>query len=96
MHAILQHDTPIDLVVATGETRSVREMCEYVFSKLDLNYRDFVQQDQKYMRPEELPYLRGDSTRIKTELGWQPKYTFYQLMDEMIDHWMSVYKSQQN
>jgi GDPmannose 4,6-dehydratase len=96
MHAIVQHDVPIDLVVATGETRSVREMCEYVFGKLDLDYRDFVQQDQKYMRPEELPYLRGDSTRIKTELGWQPKYTFYQLMDEMIDHWMTVYKSQQH
>jgi GDPmannose 4,6-dehydratase len=96
MHAIVQHDTPIDLVVATGETRSVREMCEYVFGKLDLDYRDFVQQDQKYMRPEELPYLRGDSTRIKTELGWQPEYTFYQLMDEMIDHWMNVYQSQQD
>jgi GDPmannose 4,6-dehydratase len=96
MHAIVQHHMPIDLVVATGETRSVREMCEYVFGKLDLDYRDFVQQDQKYMRPEELPYLRGDSTRIKTELGWQPKYTFYQLMDEMIDHWMTVYKSQQH
>jgi GDPmannose 4,6-dehydratase len=96
MHAIVQHDRPIDLVVATGETRSVREMCEYVFSKLDLDYRDFVQQDQKYMRPEELPYLRGDSTRIKTELGWQPEYTFYQLMDEMIDHWMNVYQSQQD
>ena len=96
MHAIVQHDTPIDLVVATGETRSVREMCEYVFTKLNLDYRDFVQQDQKYMRPEELPYLRGDSTRIKTELGWQPEYTFYQLMDEMIDHWMNVYKSQQD
>jgi GDPmannose 4,6-dehydratase len=96
MHAIVQHHKPIDLVVATGETRSVREMCEYVFTKLDLDYRDFVQQDQKYMRPEELPYLRGDSTRIKTELGWQPKYTFYQLMDEMIDHWMTVYKSQQH
>jgi GDPmannose 4,6-dehydratase len=96
MHAIVQHDVPIDLVVATGETRSVREMCEYVFTKLNLDYRDFVQQDQKYMRPEELPYLRGDSTRIKTELGWQPEYTFYQLMDEMIDHWMNVYKSQQD
>jgi len=96
MHAIVQHDVPIDLVVATGETRSVREMCEYVFTKLDLDYRDFVQQDQKYMRPEELPYLRGDSTIIKTELGWQPQYTFYQLMDEMIDHWMNVYKSQQH
>jgi GDPmannose 4,6-dehydratase len=67
-----------------------------VFTKLDLDYRDFVQQDQKYMRPEELPYLRGDSTRIKTELSWKPQYTFYQLMDEMIDHWMNVYKSQQD
>jgi GDPmannose 4,6-dehydratase len=91
MHLILQQDVPGDWVVATGETHSVREMCEYVFSKLGLDYTKYVTQNPKYLRPEELPYLRGDSSKIRTELGWQPEYTFEALMDEMIDHWMNIY-----
>ena len=82
---------PGDWVVATGVTNSIRQMCEYVFGKLDLNYQDYVVQNPKYIRPEELPYLKGDSTKIRKELGWKPKYTFEMLMDEMIDHWMNVY-----
>lgn len=85
MHLILQQDKPGDWVVATGETRSVRDMCEYVFSKLGLDYRDYVVQNDKFLRPEELPYLKGDSTRIR-ELGWKPEYTFESMMDEMIEH----------
>jgi GDPmannose 4,6-dehydratase len=90
MHLILQQDNPDDWVVATGETRSVREMCEYVFSKLELDYRDYVVQDEKFLRPEELPYLKGDSSRIRNILGWKPEYTFNATMDEMIYHWMSL------
>lgn len=90
MHLILQQNEPGDWVVATGETHSVREMCDYVFSKLGLNYKDYVVQNPIYMRPEELPYLRGDSTRIR-ELGWKPEYTFEALMDDMINHWMKIY-----
>ena len=93
MHLIVQQDTPGDWVVATGETHSVREMCEYVFSRLDLDYKDYVVQNPKYLRPEELPYLRGDSTKIRTELGWKPKYSFEMLMNEMTDEWMSIYKN---
>jgi GDPmannose 4,6-dehydratase len=93
MHLILQQDRPNDYVVATGVTRSVRDMCDYVFKKLELNYQDHVVQNPKYLRPEELPYLRGDNTKITTELGWKPSYTFEQLMDEMIDHWIAVYNS---
>jgi GDPmannose 4,6-dehydratase len=92
MHLILQHDQPGDWVVSTGETRSVRDMCDYVFKKLDLNYSEYVIQNPKFLRPEELPYLRGDSTKIRTELGWKPDYTFEQLMDEMIVHWTNIYK----
>lgn len=93
MHLILQQEIPDDWVVATGETRSVRDMCKYVFSKLELNYDDYVIQNQKFLRPEELPYLKGDSTKIRTQLGWKPEYTFEMLMDEMIEHWMGVYGS---
>ena len=94
MHLIVQQDQPDDYVVATGETRSVREMCDYVFGRLNLNYQDHVVQNKKYLRPEELPYLRGDSTKIRTQLGWQPEYTFEALMDEMIEYWQHIYSRQ--
>lgn len=90
MHLILQQDIPGDWVVATGETRSVRDMCKYVFEKLNLDYSKHIKQNQKFLRPEELPYLKGDATRIKS-LGWKPEYTFESMMDEMIEHWVKIY-----
>jgi GDPmannose 4,6-dehydratase len=89
MHLILQQDKPGDWVVATGETRSVRDMCEYVFSSLGLDYKQYVVQNDKFLRPEELPYLKGDSTRMRA-LGWKPDYTFEGMMDEMIEHWTNI------
>ena len=91
MHLILQQDEPGDYVVATGVTHSVREMCDYVFKQLDLDYRDYVVQNPKFIRPEELPYLKGDPTKITEELGWVPEYTFETLMDDMIEGWMEKY-----
>lgn len=88
MWLIINHVSPMDFVVATGETHSVREMCETVFGYLGMDYRDYVTQNPKYMRAEELPYLRGDSTKIRTILGWQPTYTFESMMKEMVDYWM--------
>jgi len=89
MHLILQQDKPGDWVVATGETRSVRDMCEYVFSSLGLDYKQYVVQNDKFLRPEELPYLKGDSTRMRA-LGWKPEYTFEGMMDEMVEHWTNI------
>ena len=91
MHLILQQPQAGDWVVATGETRSVRDMCEYVFKSLGLNYEDYVKQDSKFLRPEELKYLKGDSSRIRA-LGWQPEYTFETMMDEMVGYWMTQLK----
>jgi len=91
MHMILNHTEPDDFVCATGVTNSVGDMCEYVFSYLDLDYRDYVTQDERYMRPEDLKYLKGDSTKLRTTLGWKPEYTFETLMDEMIEHWLKIY-----
>ena len=88
MHLMMQHDEPGDWVVSTMETHSVREMCELVFNRLDLDYKDYVVQNPKFLRPEELPYLKGDSTKIRTELGWKPTYTFKSMMEEMADHWL--------
>ena len=91
MHLILQQPEPGDWVVATGETRSVRDMCEYVFSKLGLDYNQYVIQNDKFLRPEELPYLKGDCTKIKNEMNWTLTYTFETMMDEMIEFWLKTY-----
>jgi len=92
MHLLLNHDTARDWVVATGESHTVRELCQYVFNSLNLNYEDYVMQNQKFLRPEELKYLRGDSTDIRQQLGWTPKYTFESMLDEMIAYWMKEIK----
>tara|TARA_Y100000590_G_scaffold44633_1_gene47443 strand:- start:1841 stop:2818 length:978 start_codon:yes stop_codon:yes gene_type:complete len=91
MHMIINHSEPDDFVCATGITRSVRDMCDYVFKKLSLDYKEYVVQDERFMRAEELPYLRGDATRLRETFGWEPKYTFEMLMDEMINHWEKIY-----
>jgi GDPmannose 4,6-dehydratase len=91
MHMIVNHDKADDFVVATGKTHSIRQLCEYVFTKLDLDYKDYVVQNPKYMRPEELKYLKGDCSKFKETFNWEPEYSFETLMDEMIDHWMVVF-----
>ena len=90
MNMIMNHSKPDDFVIASGETHSVRDLCEYVFKKLDMDYSKFVVQNPKYMRPEELDYLRGDCSRAKKILGWEPEYTFEALLDEMIEHWIEI------
>lgn len=87
MHMILNHDIADEFIVATGETHSVRDLCEVVFNKLGMNYRDYVVQNPKYMRPEELKYLKGDSSKAREILGWQPEYSFNSMLEEMIDRW---------
>lgn len=90
MHAILNHSEPGDFVVSTGETTSVREFLELTFSKLDLEWQKYVRQDEKYMRPQELPYLRGDSSKARRILGWEPIETLDTLVEEMIESWMAA------
>jgi len=91
MNMIVNHTEPDDFVCATGVTNSVGDMCKYVFTKLNMDYKDFVTQDDRYMRAEELKYLRGDSTKLRKTFGWKPEYTFETLMDEMIEHWLEKY-----
>jgi len=87
MHSIINHDTPDEFIVATGETHSVRDLCRVVFEKLDMNYEDYIVQNPKYMRPEELKYLKGDPSKARELLGWEPEYTFESMLEEMIDRW---------
>lgn len=88
MHSILNHDKPDDFIVATGITKSVRELCEYVFQRLEMDYKEYVVQDSKFIRPEELKYLKGDSSKARQVLGWKPEYTFESMLDEMINNWI--------
>jgi len=87
MNMIVNHNTPQDFIVATGETRTVRDLCMHVFGKLNMDYRDYVVQNPVYVRPEELKYLRGDASETRDVLGWRPEYTFESMLDEMIDFW---------
>ena len=66
-------------------------MCEYTFSKLDLDYKNFVSFDQRYLRPEELNDLKGDASKLRL-LGWKPTYTFESMIDEMIEFWIAKLK----
>ncbi len=85
MWMVLQHDTPDDFVIATGETHSVREFVERVFEKLSLDYRDHVEIDERYFRPTEVDVLLGDPTKAQKILGWKSKTGFDQLIDMMIE-----------
>ena len=89
MHMIMNNDEPKDYIISTGDTHTVRDFCRYTFDKLGKNYEDYVIQNPKFMRPEELKFLKGDSTPIREELGWEPEYTFDSMLDEMIEFWMN-------
>jgi GDPmannose 4,6-dehydratase len=91
MWMILQLEEPGDFVCATGISHSVQQLCEYVFGKLGLNWREYVKADAKFFRPEELHNLKGDSTKLRNATGWSPDYTFESMLDEMVDHWMDRY-----
>jgi len=92
MWMILQLENPDDYVCATGISHSVKELCEYVFGKLELSYQDYVVMDEKFLRPEELNDLKGDPTKLKKHTEWEPTYTFETMLDEMIEYWLNFYK----
>jgi len=96
MWMMLQTDEPKDYVCATGVSHSVRDLCEYTFNKLGLNYMDYVVVNEKHFRPEELRDLKGDSTKMREELKWEPTYTFETMLDEMVEHWLGHYNSELN
>lgn len=85
MWRIVQHDTPDDYILATGETHSVREFCEEAFGLLDLDWREFVKHDTRYERPSEVDLLLGDAAKARRALDWAPKVTFKELVRMMIE-----------
>ena len=85
MHLMLQQPAADDYVVATGETHSVGEFCERAFAEADLNWKDYVVQDERLFRPAEVDLLVGDATKARKTLNWTPKYSFEELIREMVE-----------
>ena len=85
MWLMLQQETPRDYVIATGETHSVRELCEVAFACAGLDWQEFVRVDQSLLRPAEVDHLIGDPSRARTELGWQPAVSFKELVQRMVE-----------
>ncbi|MCX5637948.1 MAG: GDP-mannose 4,6-dehydratase [Planctomycetota bacterium] len=85
MWLMLQQDKPDDYVVATGESHSVKEFVEEVFGYLGLDWREYVEIDKRYLRPTEVDYLKGDASKAKRVLGWEPKVKFRELARMMTD-----------
>jgi GDPmannose 4,6-dehydratase len=85
MWLMLQQNTPGDYVVATGRTTSVREFCSLAFAHVGLRMEDHVVVDERYLRPAEVDVLRGDATRARQKLGWEPETSLEQLVAEMVE-----------
>ena len=85
MWLMLQQDRPQDFVIATGETHSVEDFLNEAFSYLDLDWREYTVQDERFMRPAEVDLLVGNPARAKSELGWAPKISFRELVRMMVD-----------
>jgi GDPmannose 4,6-dehydratase len=81
---MLQQPEADDYVIATGETHSVRELCEIAFAEVGLDYRDFVKVDERYYRPAEVDQLIGDASKARNVLGWEPTHSFRDLIKEMV------------
>ncbi len=94
MWLMLQQDQPDDYVIATGETHSVREFCELAFSYVGLDYRDYVVIDQRFMRPAEVDLLIGDASKARKKLGWQPRTSFTELVQMMVEADLRLVKEQ--
>jgi GDPmannose 4,6-dehydratase len=85
MWRMLQEESPDDYVIATGETHSVRELVEIAFARVDLDWKKYVEIDQKFIRPAEVDLLTGSYDKAKRKLGWEPTVSFKQLVEMMVD-----------
>lgn len=94
MWLMLQQDEPDDYVIATGETHSVRELCEVAFARVGLDWSDYVVVDQAFYRPAEVDLLIGEPKKAKEELGWEPQVSFKELIEMMVDSDMKILKAE--
>ena len=95
MYKMLQHDTPEDWVLATGETYTVRQFAEAAFKMIDLNWEEYIETSSKYYRPNEVEHLLGDSSKARKFLNWKPKHTFDDLVKKMVESDIKLAKKEQ-
>lgn len=86
MWLMLQQDQPDDYVIATGHSHSVREFVERVFGSLDLDWQQYVEIDPRYYRPAEVEHLKGDASKARAKLGWEPRIRIDELVKRMVEH----------
>ncbi|MFL7795048.1 MAG: GDP-mannose 4,6-dehydratase [Anaerolineae bacterium] len=94
MWLMLQQSEPDDYVIATGETHSIRELCEAAFGHVDLDWQEFVKQDERFMRPAEVDLLVGDASKAGRVLGWEPHVTFQGLIQLMVEADLELLKKE--
>jgi GDPmannose 4,6-dehydratase len=94
MWLMLQQPEPDDYVIATGETHSIRELCEAAFGYMDLDWQEYVKQDPRFMRPAEVDLLVGDASKAGRVLGWEPRVTFRGLIQLMVDADLALLKEE--
>ena len=86
MYLMLQQDIPDDYVIATGETHTIRELLDVAFGYINItDWTPYIYINPKFIRPAEVPYLRGDMQKAREKLGWSPKTTFKELIEEMVE-----------
>ena len=94
MWMMMQHESPDDWVLATGESHTVKEFAEIAFKKLDLEWSEYVEISEKHMRPNEVDFLLGDSSKAKDKINWVPSTKFEELVDLMIESDMHLAKQE--
>lgn len=94
MWMMLQHSEPVDFVIATGEAHTVRELCQFAFQAVDLDWEKYVKTDKSYLRPLEVNYLLGDAGKAKREIGWEAKTKFEDLITIMVKEDVKRWKMQ--
>ena len=92
MWLMLQQDSPDDFVCSTGISHTVKDLVEYVFKNLELDWKKYISIDKRFYRSEELKHLKGDCSKMQNELRWSPTYTFETMLDEMIEYWLEYYE----
>jgi GDPmannose 4,6-dehydratase len=96
MHLILQQDSPGDFVIATGRSLSIKQMLQFVCEEAGISFDDAYEVDQRFMRPSEVPYLKGDITKAREVLGWSPEKTCEDVLFKMLLHDMKIEKSKES
>jgi len=94
MWLMMQAPEADDFVIATGESRSVREFLDQTFGQLDLDWKEFVEVDPRYYRPAEVEQLLGDASKAREKLGWKPRVAFKELVRIMVDHDLDLAKDE--